>query len=283
MISETGHPGSEQDRRYWRRRVNRHVRKKRRTRVLLRWTGIVLANLAVASILVVSAASAIRHLTSCSELSLQTVEVLGTSKTTPAAIRATLARFTGRNLLEMDLEDVVAAARTDPWVRGATAKRILPHAVRVTIVERTPAAMAVLSGAAHVIDEEGFDIGPAGPGLTYDLPVLTGIAAADEGARRGELARGAAVVARLRASASPFLSRISEIDLSKPDRVGIVTSTPGPRILLDPAQVERNLDDYFAIAGRIEGKIGPAEIVDLRWSHRISVLPVEDLPLPRSK
>src|SRR5262249_34171937 len=162
----------------------------RRTRVLLRWAGVLAGNLVVASVLVVSAAGAVRHLTTCSELSLDTIEVVGTRKTTPDAVRSTLRSFVGRNLLDMDLADVVEAARRDPWVLRASVKRILPHGMRVTIVERTPAAIAVLGGVAHVVDEGGFDIGPTGLDLEYDLPVLTGV----DASAREDLARGASVV-----------------------------------------------------------------------------------------
>jgi hypothetical protein len=279
MIPTGGHPGSEQDRRYWRRRVNRHVRKMRRTRVLLRWTGIALGNLAVAALLVFSAAGAFRHLTSCPELGLETITVAGASKTTPDAIRATLRRFVGRNLLDLDLDEAVAAVKTDPWVLHAEAKRVLPHTLRIEVVERTPAAVAVLGGVAHVLDEEGFDIGPTGRDLEYDLPVVTGIDASSPSDR----SRGAAVVGRLRRSTGALWPRISEIDLASPDRVAIVTSDPGPRLLLDPDRVERNLDDYLALAGRIEDKVGPVSVVDLRFRHRISVLPLEDPSLPRSQ
>ena len=62
MIEE-GHPLPEPDRRYWRRRVNRHVRKARRTRTLLRFSGILAMNLAVGAVLVVSGATVIRHFT----------------------------------------------------------------------------------------------------------------------------------------------------------------------------------------------------------------------------
>lgn len=278
MMPPSHQPGSEQDRRYWRRRVNRHVRKARRTQVLLRWTGIVLGNLAVAAVLVFSAGGAIRHLTSCSELSLETIDVVGASKTTPEAVRATLRTFVGRNLVDMDLDAAVAAVETDPWVLRAEAKRVLPHALRIAIVERTPAAVAVLGGVAHVLDEEGFDMGATGVDLEYDLPVLTGI----EASSKDDLARGAAIVGRLRRTTGSLWSRISEIDLGDPDRVAVVTSDPGPRILLDPDRVERNLDDYLALKGRIEDKVGPVSVVDLRFRHRISVLP-EDPSLSRSQ
>jgi cell division protein FtsQ len=274
MIPPSQHTGAEQDRRYWRRRVNRHVRKKRRAQVILRWTGIALGNLAVAAVLVFSAAGAVRHVTSSSDLALESIEVVGASKTTPDAIRGTLDRFMGRNLLDMDLEQAVAAVRTDPWVLRAEAKRVLPHALRIEIVERTPAAIAVLGGVPHVVDEEGVAIGPTGLDLTYDLPVLTGIDASS----REDLARGAAIAGRLRATTGSLWEKISEVDLASRDRVAIVTSEPGPRILLDPERVERNLADYLALRKRIEDKVGPVAVVDLRFRHRISVLPEDPFP-----
>jgi cell division septal protein FtsQ len=207
---------------------------------------------------------------------LERIEVEGTSKTTPEAIRARLSRFMGRNLLDLALADVVETAGTDPWVRDVSAKRILPHGLRLKVTERRPAAIAVLDSVAHVIDEEGFDIGPCGEDLAYDLPVLTGLDSLEKGARPEALSRGATLVRRLRAVRNAWASGISEVDVARPDRVAIVTAAPGPRLLLDPERIERNLDDYLALRRRIEEKVGPAEYVDLRWSHRISVLPSDD-------
>ena len=65
MIEE-GHSLPEPDRRYWRRRVNRHVRKARRMRTLLRWTGIVAANGSVSA----AAISAVKSATAPSNAAM---------------------------------------------------------------------------------------------------------------------------------------------------------------------------------------------------------------------
>jgi cell division protein FtsQ len=273
VILERGGPNAEPDRRYWRRRVNREVRKARRTRTFLYRTRVVAANLAVAAILVFSGKQAVLHLTTTADLALTTIEVEGASRTSPEAVRALLAPFVGRNLLVMRLEDVAARAESDPWVRQAAVKRILPHTLRVTVAEREPAALAVLRGVVYVVDESGFAIGPAGPAFSLDQPVLTGLDRVSGAALQNSLAAGVAAIARIEAASPSWESEISELDLSRPDRISVVTRKPGPRILLDAERVDRNVNDYLALRAEIEKRLGPAEVVDLRFSRRISVLP----------
>jgi cell division septal protein FtsQ len=273
---ERGGPIAEPDRRYWRRRANREVRKTRRVRTLFRWTLVVAANLVVAALLVYSGWQAVLHLTTTPGLALTTVTVEGAARTSPGAIRALLAPCVGRNLLALDLDGAAARAASDPWVREAAVKRILPHTLRVVVVEREPAALAVIRGLVHVVDESGFVMGPAGPGLSLDQPVLTGLDRLDGAALRDALAVGARAIARLKAASPSWEREVSELDLSQPDCIEVVTRKPGPRILLGAEHVDRNLNDYLALRSEIERRLGPASSVDLRWSRRISVLPAAD-------
>jgi cell division septal protein FtsQ len=141
------------------------------------------------------------------------------------------------------------------------------------VTERTPAALAVIRGKAHVVDATGHVIGPAGSELSDNLPVLTGL----EGLNREELIdalrSGVRQLERLRRSAGPFTAAISELDLSGSDRVVVRTVAPGPRLLLDPARVERNVMRYLMLRTLIERRVGPIEYVDLRWRGRIAVMP----------
>ena len=272
MIEE-GRPLPEPDRRYWRRRVNRHVRKARRTRTLVRWAGILAANLAVGAVLVVSGAGVVRHFMVSRELAVRDVFVEGTVRTTPAAVRAALKPFVGRNLLEVSLDEVASAATRDPWVKEATVKRILPGTLRVKVVERVPGALAILRSDVYVVDDGGFVMGPVGPDLPFDLPILTGLDGYEGKALEGALAAGVALLGRLSATHPVWYAGISELDLSRPDRVVVTRVDGGPRLLLDARDVDRNLDDYLALRGLIARKVGDASTVDLRWNRRISILP----------
>ncbi len=275
MIEE-GHPLPETDRRYWRRRVNRHVRKTRRARALLRWTGIVAANVAVGLVLVVSGASVARHFATSQELAVRQIDVLGTEHTTPDAVRSALRSFLGRNVLELSLDEVGKAATADPWVKEATVKRILPGTLRVSIVERLPGALALIRGLVYVVDEGGYVMGPAGPELPYDLPLLIGLDGFQGKDRDSALARGVALLMRLHDAFPVWTRGISEVDLSRTDRVVVTRVDGGPQVLLDPEHIERNIGAYLALQPTIARRVGDATRVDLRWSRRISLLPAAD-------
>ena len=61
-----------------------------------------------------------------------------------------------------------------------------------------------------------------------------------------------------------------------PYRVGVQTVLPGPRLLLDPIMVERNVERYLDLRGEIAQQVGAAEYVDLRWRGRITVMPEQE-------
>ncbi len=275
MIDE-GHPVPEPDRRYWRRRVNRHVHKARRARTLLRLAGIVGANLAIGALLVVSAGSVARHFATSDELAVREILVEGTAATTPEAVREVLQPFLGRNLVELALDDVAKTALRDPWVKQATVKRILPETLRVSVIERTPGALASIRGLVYVVDDGGFVMGPAGPDLPYDLPLLVGLDAHQGKDRETVLARGVALLMQLNGAFPAWTRGISEVDLSRSDRVAVTRVEGGPQILLDPERIDRNLGAYLALRSTIARKVGDTARVDLRWSQRISLLSAAD-------
>jgi cell division septal protein FtsQ len=275
MIDE-GHPFPEPDRRYWRRRVNRHVRKTRRARTMLRWAGILAANLAIGAVLVVSGASVARHFTTSSELDVREIAVEGTVRTTPDAVRAVLQPFVGRNLVELDLAEVVDATTKNPWIKDASVKRVLPGTLRVAVVERRPGALALLHGLVYVVDDGGYVMGPAGPDLPFDLPLIVGLDGLQGKVLEAALARGVALLVALHQSQPVWARGISEIDLSRPDRIAVSRVDGGAEILLDPDDVDRNLGAYLALQPMIARKLGAGRRVDLRWNRRISILPTED-------
>lgn len=283
MTGDGGTPVLEPDRRYWRRRVNRHVRNARRTRRFGRLAVIAAANLAVGAMLVATGASAIRHLTESPEFAVRNLDVRGCERTTPAALRAALSGFVGRNVFSIDLDDVARDAAGDPWVERAAVKRVLPDTLRVEIEERSPAANAMIGGLAHVVDGEGFVLGPAGPGMAYDLPVLTGLDPRQGKVLAAAIERGTTALAGLRDGFPEFAAGISEIDLSRDDRLVVATVDPGPRLALDPERPDRNLRDWLRLRDELTRRAGEIDTVDLRWDRRITLMPRETLVAKRSE
>jgi cell division protein FtsQ len=184
-----------------------------------------------------------------------------------------MAPFIGQNLLELNLNEIAAISSRDPWVRGSSAKRVLPDTLRIQLNERRPAALALIGGVAHLVDGTGYVIGDTGPGRSDDLPVLTGLSRSSDGELAAGLRRGVRAVQRLKRSAPIFLAGISEVDLSRKDRLTIRTVIPGPDLLLDPGNVDRNVTRYLELSEVIRGRFGDATYLDLRWRGGIAVGP----------
>jgi cell division septal protein FtsQ len=265
---------SEPDQRYWRARANRKVRKARYIRTLLRWSVILLINGAFLGTLAFLGMRGVQRLTSSDEFTLRRIELVGLQRTSEESIRLRLAPMIGRNLFDLDLGEVNVVLRNDPWVLDASARRILPRTLRVTVTERKPAALAVIRGVAHIVDRTGHVIGPAGARSADDLPVLTGLDGMPDEELIEALQTGVTMVERLRKVAGPFADEISEMDLSQSDRISVRTIARGPRILLDPNRVERNVQRFLALRSVMAERLGPIRYVDLRWRDRIAVMPV---------
>jgi cell division septal protein FtsQ len=266
------------DQRYWRRRANRRVRKARLTRLALRWTGLVAAHLAVAAMALYGGIRVFIGFTSTDEFRVRRLEIEGTHRASDAALRARLAPWVGQNLFDLDLAGAAEAVTGDPWIRSASAKRILPDTLRVAVVERVPCAVALIGGVAHVVDGTGHVIRPSGPDVADDLPVLTGLDGRDERALVVALRRGVTVIQELEAAVDHWLPELSELDLSNRDRVAVRTVDPGPIILLDPQRIERNVAEYLELRREIVRLAGPLATVDLRWRDQISVRPRTPIP-----
>jgi len=273
MIHEPCGLPTDPDRRYWRRRANRQVRKARRTRYLLRWSGIAAVNLAVLGALAYSGNRALRHLTTSPEFALRVVQVEGGSAGTRDRVRALLAELEGSNLPELDLDRAIDLARRDPWVLDCNAKRIFPHTLRVSLTEREPWVRASIEGRSYLVDRSGAVIVPVEPGSAEELPLLTGLDDVEEDMRPAALKRGADAVALLSERAAPWVETIAELDLALNDRIAVATHGSETRVLLDPERADRNLDEYLALESDIADRIGAVSYVDLRWRDRISVMP----------
>jgi len=257
--------------RYWRSPTNQRVRKLRIAKGALRWSGIVVLNLAVAGLLIYGGSRSFRRLAQSEIFSLERIEVEGAQRVETKKIEAELARYIGHNMLDLDLAEIQAATVRDPWVRTSTVKRVLPGTLRVTLDERAPSALAIIDGVVHLVDDGGFVIGPSGPRISDDLPVLTGLDDLSDARLIAELQRGVRLLGRLRAASNRFGGMISEMELARKDRVTVRTVSRGPGLLLDPQNVERNIHEYLALRDEIDRRVEGTKYVDLRWQHRIVV------------
>ena len=262
------------DQKYWRRKANRRVRRQRLTRKLIGWTGIVLANALIAGGIVFAALEASAKLLGGPEFAIETFRVERTQRASRSGIEERLARrYAGRNIFSVNLYEIERMVTLDPWVLAASVKRVLPGTIRVRVIERRPAAVALIGGVAHLVDREGYVIGMTGSGAD-DLPVITGLSGLEGDTLVAALRRGVAMLERLSVRAPLFAERLSELNFSEPFHVTVRTIGGGPRLLLDPEMIERNVNRWLDLSQAIRDRAGALNYVDLRWSQRIVVKPL---------
>lgn len=258
---------------YWRRRANRRVRKERLARSLKRWSVVLLALAIIGAALFQAGSFAVERLMTEGGLYVERVEIEGASQRGVEPIRDRLRHFAGMNILDVNLYEVAAAAESDPWVLSASAKRVLPGTLHVTVAERRPAAVARIGGTTYLVDATGYVVGPMKDEASGHLPLLAGLDGLGRKALAAALARGVQTIARVRRAAGVWVGEIASIDLSRRDRIDVRTVDPGPAIRLDPQRVERNLNRYLELRREIARRAGRLEYVDLRWQDRITVMP----------
>lgn len=262
------------DQRYWRSRGNRRVRKARRAIQLFRWGLILAVNGLVAAALFLSAEKMVDYLTTTDEFGVKTIDLQGVVRASAEEIGTRLGRYVGRNILDLELAQIEAEVQSDPWVRRAAVRRVLPGTLYVRVEERRPAALAMIGDRPHLVDSTGYVIGPIQQAGTVDgLPVLSGLDGLDDDTLRSTLSRGVQMLERLHRTSGDFAVRITELDLSRDDRVGVITAGGGPTILLDPDRVDQNIHPFLELRDAIQRRVGSASYIDLRWRDRISVMP----------
>ena len=264
-------PYTDADRQYLRKRGNQRVRKRRVVRHTARWTAAIVIHVVVIATLSVGALAFARRATRANEFALRTIEVAGLARVPDATIDRALESVLGPNLLELDLDAVAAAVRTEPWVRDVWVRRVLPRTVLIEIEERVPVARVARADRVALVDVAG-EILPALAGeASLALPWI------DVPDRwNGELLRasvrdalrGLGLMHGMRPDWYPVVARIS----LERDALAVVLRD-GTRVLLDPSDPGRNLDAWLQLRPEIGRRAGLGGTIDLRWRGRIAVVP----------
>ncbi len=173
----------------------------------------------------------------------------------------------GQNLLALDLARVKRDLELVPWVQAASVERILPHTLRLRIIEREPLAQINLPRPApngrlelapFYLDSEGYAMLPlqaiersAPTAQNPDqFPVISGLLGTEvQIGRRVESPQAQAALQLLAAfEHSPMegLLDIKRVDVASPE-VLLVTTSQGSEITLPLTDSERQLRRWQAV------------------------------------
>ena len=269
---DTGHAGHVESLRILRRVRSGQVRKRRRGR------GALLAGAALTACAVLTgAAGAARHyLTHSPRFALRHVDFSETRYAPEEDLRRSLTRYVGRNLFRIDPTRLARDLESRRWVKRAVVKRVLPDGVFCAVEERVPRGLALLRDRVWLVDEEGVAIDPyGGPAQQrYSFPILVGIDDGNSGRARVQIRRGVQLIVYLEAEYPETAREISEVDLSRDDRLELRMNQGGPAVRLSPHDFGGNLERYLTLRNYLATDFGGGAYVDLRFKDRIAFRPL---------
>lgn len=108
---------------------------------------------------------------------VQRITVKGLTQTSEDELLGAVGPVVGSSILHLDLHAARARVEELGWVRTAAVSRLLPNTVHVSVREREPAAVWQLSGALHLIDQNGAVIRDVGAYEYANLPLIVGAGA----------------------------------------------------------------------------------------------------------
>lgn len=118
------------------------------------------------------------RLAAAAGLEVTRIEVRGNRYARTSDITAALNFAPAQSQFKLDLEAARHRVEALPWVLRAKLQRVLPDAVAVEVVERTPALLWRAQGRDVLVDMHGRELASLTAGSDVGLPVFTGAGAA---------------------------------------------------------------------------------------------------------
>ncbi len=207
-------------------------------------------------------------------LEIREVSIEGIRQVTRQEVLERLALKKGLAQHQVGLAYLAERVRSHPWIKEATVERLPLHALRVTIVERKPAAI-VRDGSEHLLtDDEGVVLAHLG---TQDQPTLPlvlgveGILLAQRDLRVRQRVQSSIELAKWMAET---LDGRIEIDVSHP--VNLVASARGVRFHFGSDGLKEQWDRFMKVRAAFkvpsfDGRKHDGHDVDLRYDNRVIV------------
>jgi cell division septal protein FtsQ len=260
---------------FLRLRQEERLRHSRRSRRAMRFLPAA-ALTALVGLLAGSFFAARWYMTHSSRFTVRRIALTPTDHAAQGELRRRAQRYVGKNIFQLYLLKIESELEAVRWVRKATVKRVLPDRLFCAVEEREPRGLALVRGRVQMIDEEGtpIDLYTGGEAMAGSHPIFTGLDEASPARAREQVARGYDLQAWLDETHPGLSKEISEIDLSRKDRIGLVMNNGGPVVRLHPSDYGANLDRWLAMREYLATHLGDGAYVDLRFRDRIAFQPL---------
>ena len=203
------------------------------------------------------------------------VEMSGLSNVTRSQVMEVMGGDIGRNVFFIPLDQRQKQLEQIPWVEAASVMRFAPDLIKIQIHERTPVAFARLGSKILLVDAGGV-LMELSTKKKYSFPVIVGMSGGEPLSTRAARMRiYNDLVRELDSSGGHYSRDLSEVDLSDPEDVKVLTDDADGEVLvhLGSSNYLDRFKIYVAHLREWRQQFQKLESVDLRYQRQIIVNP----------
>ena len=247
----------------------------KKTASRLLWLLLVLSIAAIASALLAALYQYGQHSWRFRLETSDNIEMVGLSNVTRTQVMEVMGGDIGRNVFFIPLEQRQKQLEQIAWVESASVLRFAPNRIRIEIHERTPVAFARVGSRIILADRSGA-LMELSLKRKYSFPVIVGMSAGEPIATRAARMKiYSQLIHELDSGGGHYSEDLSEVDLSDPEDVKVLTNDPGGEVLihLGSSNYLDRFKIYIAHLGEWRQQFVRLESVDLRYDRQIIVNP----------
>jgi cell division protein FtsQ len=210
--------------------------------------------------------------------SSEDIEMSGLTNVTRAQIMEVMGGDIGRNIFYIPLDQRQKQLEQIPWVESASVMRFTPNRIRIEIHERTPVAFARVGSKIMLVDAGGV-LMELSSRKRYSFPVVIGMSSGEPlSTRAPRMKIYNELIRQLDSGGAHYSQDLSEVDLSDPEDVKVLTNDPDGAVLvhLGSGTYLERFKIYVTHLREWRQQFQRLESVDLRYDRQIIVNP--DLP-----
>ena len=205
------------------------------------------------------------------------IEISGLEDVPRSQIIEVMGGDIGRNVFYVPLALRKKQVEQIPRVESASVMRFVPNRLKIVIKERTPVAFARIGSKIFLIDSTGvlMDL-PVASKKKFSFPVVLGMSLAEpQSMRTLRMKTYNQVITGLDSTGAHYSKDLSEVDLSDPDDVKVLTDdSAGPVLVhLGASDFLDRFKIYITHVQEWRRQFARLDSVDLRYEHQIVVNP----------
>lgn len=203
------------------------------------------------------------------------IELAGLSNVTRAQVMEVMGGDIGRNIFFIPLDQRQKQLQQIPWVASASVMRFAPNRLKIQIHERAPVAFAQVGSKVMLIDASGVLMDLTNK-KKFSFPVIIGMSASEPLSTRSlRMKTFNQLVRELDSGGGRYSQDLSEVDLTDPEDVKVLTNDPAGEVLvhLGSSNFLDRFRIYVAHLREWRQQFSKLESVDLRYEQQIIVNP----------